>query len=138
MYQSTSPNHYKFLVKSSPKSFYFVDLEASNVVKAVQRNFPSKSTTHLKFEGSCNGLLCLTIGREKEPSHLWKLLKQVNSSCGTPSVCMYQMVGFGYDLSIDDYKIVRISKSNFEYCVDKYSLKAKSWKIIPHRLKANY
>ncbi|KAM7461418.1 hypothetical protein LguiA_029539 [Lonicera macranthoides] len=51
---------------------------------------------------------------------------------------MYQMVGFGYDLSIDDYKIVRISTSNFEYCVDKYSLEANSWKIIPLLLKANY
>ncbi|KAM7461459.1 hypothetical protein LguiA_029580 [Lonicera macranthoides] len=107
--------HYKFLVKSSSKSFYSVDLETSNVVKAVPRNFPSKSTFHLKFVGSCNGLLCLTIARKKEPSNLFKLLKRVNlvlyPSTGDykklvePSVRMYEMVGLGYGSSIGDCKI---------------------------------
>lgn len=64
---------YKFLVKSSSKSFYSVDLETSNA-KAVPRNFPSKSTSHLKIAGSCNGLLCLTIAHKKEPRDLSSMI----------------------------------------------------------------
>ncbi|KAM7462978.1 hypothetical protein LguiA_031099 [Lonicera macranthoides] len=59
-----------------------------------------------------------------------------------PSVNDNQIVGFGYDSSIDDYKIVRIIPYYFvkaenepgkAYCglqVDMYSLKTNSWKII--------
>ncbi|KAM7462427.1 hypothetical protein LguiA_030548 [Lonicera macranthoides] len=132
-------SHEKLFLMSSSNSFYSVDLETSNA-KAVPRNFPSKSTIDIEIVGSCNGLLCLFVPARKQPSRYEQLLKLVlwNPSTGDyknlpavdPSVQNSHTVGFGYDASLDDYKMVRICEIDSKYRVDMYSLKANSWKII--------
>ncbi|KAM7466473.1 hypothetical protein LguiB_014035 [Lonicera macranthoides] len=132
-------SHEKLFLMSSSNSFYSVDLETSNA-KAVPRNFPSKSTIDIEIVGSCNGLLCLFVPARKQPSRYEQLLKLVlwNPSTGDyknlpavdPSVQNSHTVGFGYDVSLDDYKMVRICEIDSKYRVDMYSLKANSWKII--------
>ncbi|KAM7466464.1 hypothetical protein LguiB_014026 [Lonicera macranthoides] len=127
---------HKFLLKSSRQSFYSVDLETS-ISKTVAKNFSSISISNMEIVGSCNGLLCLAIPHKLV---LWNPLTGDYKKLPAvkPLFCSFQTVGFGYDSSIDDYKIVRIVTRNSEYQAFMYLLKANSWKIIPHLLKTNY
>ncbi|KAM7462426.1 hypothetical protein LguiA_030547 [Lonicera macranthoides] len=133
-------SHEKLFLMSSTNSFYSIDLDTSNA-KAVPRNFPLKSALHTEIKGSCNGLFCLSVpGRWQRSTYTYSKIKIVlwNPSTGDykklpavePSVQKYHIVGFGYDSSLDDYKMVRICRNDSEDRVYMYSLKANSWKII--------
>ncbi|KAF3625040.1 putative NADP-dependent alkenal double bond reductase P2-like [Capsicum annuum] len=57
----------------------------------------------------------------------------LRSKCGVGGC--YVRYGFGYDASVDDYKVVKIfsfsqSEGRYENMVNVYSVKAKSWKVI--------
>lgn len=91
------------------------------------RNSPFKSTSPAGILSSCNGLLCLATRRTNQLAGHMKLLKLAlwNPSTGNykkspsaePTADYDQTIGFGYDSSLDNYKIVRIIMS------DMYSLK---------------
>ncbi|KAM7477752.1 hypothetical protein LguiA_025965 [Lonicera macranthoides] len=145
-----SQHHHKLLLRNS-NCFYSLDYETSHR-NAVPRDFPLEITLCKKIWGSCNGLVCVPTLPKTKTSQYQKLVKVVlwNPSTGDykilpladPSVNDNQIVGFGYDSSINDYKIVRIIPYYFvkaenepgkAYCglqVDMYSLKTNSWKII--------
>ncbi|KAH7569476.1 hypothetical protein JRO89_XS06G0168100 [Xanthoceras sorbifolium] len=81
----------------------------------------------VSIRGSCNGLLCLTIGRSSlvfyNPST--KDCKQISEFRPRYSKC-----GLGYADSIDDYKYVKIYDDVSAIWV--YSLRNDSWKEIPN------
>ncbi|KAF3625041.1 putative NADP-dependent alkenal double bond reductase P2-like [Capsicum annuum] len=90
--------------------------------------------------GSCNGLICLT-GSSLTLMLLNPCTGKFNVFPDTVLVnnwgggCYYVRYGFGYDASIDDYKVVKIFsfprvEGRQENRVDVYSLKDKSWKMI--------
>ncbi|KAM7467002.1 hypothetical protein LguiB_014564 [Lonicera macranthoides] len=117
-----SQHHHKLLLRNSD-CFYSLDYETSHR-NAVPRDFPLEITP-------------LKVALWNPSTGDYKILPSAD-----PSVNDNQIVGFGYDSSIDDYKIVRIIPYYFvkaenepgkAYCglqVDMYSLKTNSWKII--------
>ncbi|KAM7466470.1 hypothetical protein LguiB_014032 [Lonicera macranthoides] len=140
-----SQNQSPKLVVNTFNSFYTVDYEETYGV-AVPQNIPFTYPYHMEIACSCNGLVCLTIPQGKRQSQykvvLWKpltgdynMLPNVN-----PLTDNWQRIGFGYDSSADDYKLVRIITREFidakqefheSKCqVDLYSLNAHSWKNI--------
>ncbi|XVE81982.1 hypothetical protein DITRI_Ditri15bG0110400 [Diplodiscus trichospermus] len=122
----------------SLSSLYYVEYEAmaSNHVMAVELDFPlvKSSLDKVKFLGSFNGLLCISV----EPERMFlfnpaiKELKRIpNLNINISSRPWYRLVsrasiyGFGYDLSLDDYKLVKIVYESFVYV---YSLKTDTWR----------
>ncbi|XP_060203464.1 F-box/kelch-repeat protein At3g23880-like [Lycium barbarum] len=92
--------------------------------------------------GSCNGLICLT-----SDSFTLMLLNpctgkfnvfpdlMLRSKGGGGGGGCYIRYGFGYDASVEDYKVVKILsfaqiEGRYENMVNVYSLKAKSWTTI--------
>ncbi|KAH7845776.1 hypothetical protein Vadar_005888 [Vaccinium darrowii] len=93
--------------------------------------------------GLCDGLVCIGNSREvfiwNPSTRKYKGLQDVYS----PHLCFVQRFGFGYDESIDDYKVVgffvddhtRGSESKVK--VHAYTLRSNSWRRIgdcPHYL----
>ncbi|KAM7470685.1 hypothetical protein LguiA_008868 [Lonicera macranthoides] len=141
-----SLNCQKFLLRCGFKSYYLVDYEPSrDNCDTLRRDFPLESRHPPRVLGSCNGLLCVGIDHVKDeglhPNNhkivLWnpsigdyKILPDTNPLINTSGFLnRYQLIGFGYDSSIRDYKIVRVLFGS-RYQVDVYSLKTNSWKVI--------
>ncbi|XP_070041551.1 F-box/kelch-repeat protein At3g23880-like [Nicotiana tomentosiformis] len=90
-------------------------------------------------EGSCDGLLCLSVGREE--LYLWNpsIRKLKRLAWSGKNNLHYTTYGFGYNESQDDYKVVKVDGSRraygfrgFEHVnnVSIYSLRTNSWKSI--------
>ncbi|XAR62780.1 hypothetical protein NMG60_11017653 [Bertholletia excelsa] len=110
---------------------------------AVEVDYPLKDLHEsVWILGSCNGLLCIAIG--EDAVFLWNpsARKSKKLPCSgvrlrDDSVTIY---GFGYDESIDDYKVVGIfrivgSGASFETEVKVYTMRTNSWRKIgdfPH------
>ncbi|XP_055809073.1 F-box/kelch-repeat protein At3g23880-like [Solanum dulcamara] len=93
--------------------------------------------------GSCNGLICVTSNSftltvlnpctgmfNVFPDSMLR-----NNGRGGGGGGCYIRYGFGYDVSVEDYKVVKIFsipqiEGRYENMVNVYSLKAKSWKMI--------
>ena len=143
--------HHRKLLLGNSDCFCSLDYETSHR-NAVPQGFPLEITPCTKIWGSCNGLVCVALLPETKAGEYEKLVKVALWNPSTadykmlpsadPSVNDCQIVGFGYDSSIDDYKMVRIIPGYFvkaenepcrvdcEQRVDMYSLKTNSWKII--------
>jgi hypothetical protein len=83
--------------------------------------------SYIEFVGSCNGLVCLREGRIL---HLWN--PSTRESKRLPlSIHCDDFFGFGYDESVDDYKMVRLLVG--DTCkVEVYELWADCWREIQY------
>ncbi|KAM7462981.1 hypothetical protein LguiA_031102 [Lonicera macranthoides] len=123
----------KILLRSDQDSFYSFNFEETCGNPVSFRDFPFKGRYLNRILGSCNGLLCLALNQELLDIILWnpsigdyKMLPTAN-----PPIDNRQMVGFGYDSSVDDYKIVRIITYESKFLrVDMYTLKTNLWEVI--------
>ncbi|OIT36462.1 PREDICTED: F-box/kelch-repeat protein At3g23880-like [Nicotiana attenuata] len=120
-------------------NIYNMGFEKDSFFTVVKHSNPAKSLSlSAKILGSCNGLICLTS--DKFTLMLFNpctgnfnvfpdsMLKDNGGGC-------YVRYGFGYDVSNEDYKVVKIfsfplAEGRYENMVKVYSLKDKSWSII--------
>ncbi|KAM7463028.1 hypothetical protein LguiA_031149 [Lonicera macranthoides] len=149
-------NHEKLLIAtctikgSSHRHFYSVDYGASHRTVKLNLNFPAEARS-TEILGSSNGLLCVGVGYRKRRSSSRKDddLLIWNPSTGDskliPETDLHLpysgsfLVGFAYDTSINDGKIVRVTNFNFKIPgqpitsqVDIYSIKSNSWNTIKY------
>ncbi|XVF46956.1 hypothetical protein PTKIN_Ptkin03bG0070000 [Pterospermum kingtungense] len=131
---------------------YFSSLSTENGIY-----FSVKENIHLPFfencrfapivSGPCNGLLCL---HDHDKVALWnpstrefKVLRKSSVQRPPNVYCTtYGSLGFGFDSTTDDYKVLRFVTNNFEkdeeggdrvywkHQVELYSFKSDSWKEI--------
>ncbi|KAG5549738.1 hypothetical protein RHGRI_014888 [Rhododendron griersonianum] len=105
---------------------------------AVELDFPFKVPHRLiRNVGCCDGLVCVAVGRKV---FLWNpsTRKFVTLPDAEMPYHCGETFGFGYDESIDDYKVVRFFSSTRcrEVPVKVYTLRSDSWRRIgdfPHR-----
>lgn len=118
-------NHRKLLLRSTINGrgcYFSVDPQSSSSAGAMVRrlpNFPLKDLVVVRTLGSCNGILCMEVTWKSEQRYY----KYRHLLFGNPSTGEYKMlpdpihptgpyvlfVGFSYDSSLDDYKLVRIN-----------------------------
>lgn len=117
----------------SPSSFE--DVEDDEAI--VDLGSPPKEPDHgVVIVGSCNGLICLLY--LPDSFILWnptiKESKELPTLPFSPSYGDLYFKGFGYNSSIDDYKVVRRAPSANanpnQFIVEVFSLKADSWRRI--------
>ncbi|KAK8281192.1 hypothetical protein V6Z11_D09G225500 [Gossypium hirsutum] len=99
-------------------------------VNTTEIEYPSKNESHSDWiVGSCNGLVCITI-RENTVLLLNPTLRVSKRlpDIGFKKRRGYTVYGFGFDASVDDYKVVGV------FCypgiVKVYSLRANCWRRI--------
>ncbi|KAK9285776.1 hypothetical protein L1049_024977 [Liquidambar formosana] len=91
------------------------------------------SKCSLFIAGSCNGLVCLECNQD---IFLCNPATREYRKLPTPGHCptILTFYGFGYDSSIDDYKMIRIIPNNMNYLgissADVLTLKTNSWRRI--------
>ncbi|XP_021840723.2 F-box/kelch-repeat protein At3g23880-like [Spinacia oleracea] len=123
----------------------FLDYHTPKVVKKVTHFHNFQNSKNVELVGSCNGLLCFRELGQNYPIRftLYNPLTDASNDI-TPLVPkqdyagqagQIEMIGFGYDSTKDDYKILCFSTFNVQsdnFCV-VYSLKSNTWKYIkPH------
>lgn len=111
----------------SPSSFE--DIEDDEAI--VDLGYPGREPNDgVEIVGSCNGLICLLY--VPDCFILWnptiKESKELPISPFSPSYDDLCFKGFGYNSSIDDYKVVNANPNQFG--VEIFSLEANSWRKI--------
>ncbi|EOY06276.1 hypothetical protein QUC31_016351 [Theobroma cacao] len=118
---------------SKPDGFRFIDCEPSRLPVPVRFRFPQTRTRdihdHVRFFGSCHGLVCLGIGN---PRHLVLWNPSTGDSKTLPDYYKVLSVpamrncfgGLGYDPSCDDYKVILTDNSRLLI----FSLRKNSWR----------
>ncbi|XP_058203832.1 F-box/kelch-repeat protein At3g23880-like [Rhododendron vialii] len=107
----------------------------------------------VRIVGSCNGLVCMTFGLKTlfiwNPStRKFRILPDIEvpwwNRCTVYQRSRFPVCGFGYDESIDDYKVVLIFQAqvNWEYknTVAVYTSRTDSWRTIgdcPHQVNGS-
>ncbi|KAA8531451.1 hypothetical protein F0562_006196 [Nyssa sinensis] len=117
---------------SSESELQSIDIEAEDPAVA---NLKSPWNTPILFVGSCYGLLCVL---RDEHLFLWNpctgQYQRLPDCRPYRNNSYYTFYGFGYDESINDYKVVKGVKSKFpdglSYNVSVYTRKTKYWKRI--------
>lgn len=111
----------------------YVDLETSEDVKAEQLDFPLECPVGFKVIGSCNGLLCIAI--KKERYLFWNPWTGIyrKLAAASPLEDFSDKFGFGYNQSTNDYKTVRFPYSGERDVLSPnlaeiYSSNTNSWK----------
>ncbi|GMI96157.1 hypothetical protein like AT3G23880 [Hibiscus trionum] len=91
--------------------------------------------------GSCDGLICIATSQDAiilvNPTlRVSKMLPDFGFKKSWNSDC-YTVYGFGFDASVDDYKVVRIRsypneafEDGYESVVEVHSLRTNCWKMI--------
>ncbi|GJY60688.1 F-box associated domain containing protein [Tanacetum coccineum] len=107
-------------LKSCPLNDVLFDNSVNNALK-----YPFKSSTRsVRIVGSCNGLLCIVVqGTTFIYNPGTRILNRLYCGFNYP----YWLLGFGYDVFNDDYKVVAVLDYNK---VKIYSLKTGKWKNI--------
>lgn len=105
--------------------------------------FKTRSKYHFRIVGSCNGLICLSDDNDFDTSGiiLWnpsikRFLNLPNPRVTSRNYGSYMYVlGFGYDETSDDYKVVRVAymkgrrgRDLIPPEVELYSLNSRSWR----------
>ncbi|KAM7492631.1 hypothetical protein LguiA_035552 [Lonicera macranthoides] len=133
---------HKLLIRVPGNNFYSVDYEEAISSKAdradaVTLYFPPNAYSPIpQFLGSYNGLVCMVIEHDRfdlgKKILLWNPSTRQSNFIPDPNphIRFYHILGFAYDSSTDDYKIVRIIHTQQTCRVDMYSLKTNSWKIV--------
>ncbi|EEF29668.1 ubiquitin-protein ligase, putative [Ricinus communis] len=136
-----SPCNLSIILKSS--ELYSLSFDLLDNIQPLDH--PLMCYNHgVKILGSCNGLLCIcnivddialwnpSIRAHRVVPYLPVELKRYFGMCS----CRVSVFGFGYDLSNDDYKLVRIAqfggvdRKSFESEVKVFSLRKNSWRRI--------
>ncbi|GMI96158.1 hypothetical protein like AT3G23880 [Hibiscus trionum] len=93
------------------------------------------------FVGSCNGLICIAIKQDgvilvNPTLRVCKMLPDFGFKKSWNWDC-YTVYGFGFDASVDDYKVVRIRcypnkafEDGYESVVEVFSLRTNCWRMI--------
>ncbi|KAM7492629.1 hypothetical protein LguiA_035550 [Lonicera macranthoides] len=131
---------HKLLIRIPGNKYYSVDCEeaiSSNGADAVKLNFPPDAYSPTpQLLGSYNGLVCIAIDHDSfdlgKKLLLWNPSTRESNFVPDPNpyIRFYHLLGFAYDSTLDDYKIVRIIHTRQTCRVDMYSLKNNSWKIV--------
>lgn len=161
---TTNPNNDSFIIHN-PKTNQIYVLNVNCLDRAITLEIPilASDNDNINIVGSCNGLLCVahTCNQQKLPKklylwnpttrkvkHIHKYSININRRSHAYRVCL----GFGFDRSRGDYKVVRIvqymypieinhstkihkyymdrNKYSFKHRVEVYSLNRNSWKEI--------
>ncbi|KAL7215748.1 hypothetical protein ACSBR1_027817 [Camellia fascicularis] len=133
-YTCLNPNQEHYSLRFDNKTFNHYD----------QFTSPFKTHFYFRVVGTCNGLVCLSDDRfgDKHNIILWNPMIRRYVALPKPSLSLdsyipyMSVLGFGFDLRTNDYKVVRIS--HFERRknaiplpkVEVYSLKTGSWKAL--------
>ncbi|KAK9287824.1 hypothetical protein L1049_016266 [Liquidambar formosana] len=134
--------HNERLLLMADDSLYTVEYNESsseNVAIAVELDIPCVKSPNAIL-GSCDGLLLVAAGLADtcfllNPSTR-ESIELPNSPFGAESCDNFSIYGFGYDSSIDDYKVVKICFDDDDEAVcskgivSVYSLRANSWRRI--------
>ncbi|KAG8388460.1 hypothetical protein BUALT_Bualt02G0128100 [Buddleja alternifolia] len=112
--------------------------DANLPVHRVSFDYPYEANDWIWLEGSCNGLVCVSLS--VSTLILWnpatRKLKALPDSGIDLSSDYYGLTyGFGFDELHDDYKVVEFFRfdrhmSEIEIQVKVYSLRTNSWKIL--------
>jgi len=111
-----------------------------NIPNAEEIELPAweqRGPSALRMVGCANGLVCLQpplTGRVVTFFLLNPLTGESRQFSFTPSNAFANQstnLGFAYDSSSEDYKIIRVTYIH-EYVTDVFSLKNNCWKTIPH------
>ncbi|KAK8671298.1 hypothetical protein V6N13_037896 [Hibiscus sabdariffa] len=111
---------------------YSVDFDSLGNLEQLPRPFPTAGTGFMsRIFGSCNGLLA--VYHKEAGIALWNPSTRTchylpKLTIGDVIERDYRILGFGYDVIGDDYKVVRMIDSGKSVMV--YSLKTDSWKRI--------
>ncbi|BFG21456.1 hypothetical protein CerSpe_077300 [Prunus speciosa] len=102
--------------------------------KCLELDLPRhKSGSPFYIYGSCNGLLCIS-DYIKESTYLWnpsiRKFKRLPRGLNPRKYRYSVALGFGLDVGGNDYKVVRIGGLLHGVCVEVYSLRLDSWRII--------
>ncbi|KAJ6325279.1 hypothetical protein OIU76_012376 [Salix suchowensis] len=127
------------------QELYSLHLDNESLDRSLQfQNLPFRSEAGcFDIIGSCNGVVCLSDidhqGRTKSLI-LWNPTIRKHLNLPLPKLCGPHSAtwGFGFDLSSDDYKVVRVvrqvsSKREFPMEFQVFSLKRRSWERINYR-----
>ncbi|XVF38114.1 hypothetical protein REPUB_Repub20aG0070600 [Reevesia pubescens] len=110
------------------------------IVNSTEIEFPSKKASYFNWiVGSCNGLICIAIRQDT----VFLLNPTLRLSKRLPDLGFkkrrgcYTVFGFGFDASVDDYKVVRVFcyqskgfEGVYESIVRVYSLRTNYWRRI--------
>ncbi|XP_026416982.1 F-box/kelch-repeat protein At3g06240-like [Papaver somniferum] len=121
-------------------SLYFSSSSTCEIVKVVPICFSFISLDYtIDIVGTCDGLVCLSMTGcgNWDVIFLWnpstREYKRLPSSSTRALKPYANKYGFGYDCSIDDYKLVKVvifDKSSNHSKVEVYSLNSNSWRTI--------
>ncbi|XP_058203833.1 F-box/kelch-repeat protein At3g23880-like [Rhododendron vialii] len=158
---NTDYTHDRLLLRN--KGYYHPDLNSCSIsaimyeqsATAVSLDCPFVgSPDSISIVGSCNGLVCITIHKStiilwnpstrkaKKLPEIGMQLNELTDSEHAFSPMWLHVYGFGYDESIDDYKVVVVFHVRFKYMqsqnrVAVYTSRTDSWRRIgdcPHCL----
>ncbi|KAM7466233.1 hypothetical protein LguiB_013795 [Lonicera macranthoides] len=130
LHLNQSNHHHNLILRSkSSTNLIFLDYDFN----AKRRRFPLPAPKGIKVIGSINGLLCVALG--ESPIVLWNpLLDNCNTLPDSNFIkgIANNVMGFGYDSSIDDYKIVKVFTPymRLQNKVEIYSLRTNTWKKV--------
>ncbi|XP_059630154.1 F-box/kelch-repeat protein At3g06240-like [Cornus florida] len=107
---------------------YSINLEPRiiNDIEAIKiSDIPDMESKWFQIIGSCNGLLCISTSH----THLYIVNPSTRVSKKVPDhpgLKLFAIQGFGYDHTVDDYKLLNGDQDDFHM----YSLKTNSWKKV--------
>jgi hypothetical protein len=124
--QDNNVNHHRIPLFTSP--FLFIDPEAytdgdDNLVTTQLGNIPGRNLeSEFEIVGSCTGLVCAVFDSE---NHIivWNLATRDSKELPVPNGKFFSRCG--YDLRLDDYKIVRDSISTYTNNSSNYRAKVE-------------
>ncbi|KAJ4823578.1 hypothetical protein Tsubulata_039617, partial [Turnera subulata] len=132
------------LLKLTDSGFSFINYEDS-LIPSTEQSFPFKKPNKLvDFIGSCDGLVCLSLGcplhgrsfdSSKQELVLWNpctgIHREMPKLLDVADYREARAFGFGYAPASCDYKIyIRVILQSQEEVTQIFSLKANSWKKI--------
>ncbi|KAJ6866446.1 hypothetical protein NC652_037864 [Populus alba x Populus x berolinensis] len=138
--EDTNANHYKIFLSTDldplsidPEAYFDADDNLLTTQLKFLVSYPAYS--YIEILGSCNGLVC-GLFHDNPLIHIWNPSTRESRELAIPGssedVAFY---GFGYDVKLDDYKIVKGSTnstdiSNSETKVEVFTLKSNKWRTI--------
>ncbi|XVE58619.1 hypothetical protein DITRI_Ditri04bG0184000 [Diplodiscus trichospermus] len=127
-------------IQISIKSCSLKAIYEDPIVNSTEIEYPSKNASRFDWiVGSCNGLICIAVRQDTvfllNPT--LRVFRRLPELGFKKRRGCYTVYGFGFDASVDDYKVVRVfcyQRKGFEDGYDSivrvYSLKTNFWRRI--------
>ncbi|GMI96163.1 hypothetical protein like AT3G23880 [Hibiscus trionum] len=128
-------------IRYSIKSFNLSDTYEDSIVNTTEIEYPSRDVSrHDLIVGSCNGLICITVGEYTVflVNPTLRVFKKLPFLRFKDVRDCYTVYGFGFVASVDDYKVVRFfcyrrrKSDDYKAIVSVYSLSTNRWRRIPN------